>query len=199
MNQDVGYNSQRNNENFNGKFSGFKQCFSTCAWMLLSYYTDKIKADDDKGLASYLDDVEVTVGHPGIAEEIYKAHSPSSFFWEVQAAGITKWLNGEGITGRAVFCEGTKSFFEMKPMLQDGPVILGTWKLAGLPNGHIILVTGYTDTAIICNDPFGDARTNYQDTNGKNVEYSFPFIMPSTVYKQPDKIRCLYFQRTEIA
>ena len=66
----INYNSQRDNISFAGKFPGFWQCFTTCSWMLMSYYCDKIKAGDDKGLSLYLDDVEAIVGKPGIGEKI---------------------------------------------------------------------------------------------------------------------------------
>jgi uncharacterized protein YvpB len=50
-------------------------------------------------------------------------------------------------------------------------VIIGTFKLGGLPGGHIILLVGIDDYDYIVNDPFGNANTNYKDKNGAGVIY----------------------------
>ncbi len=56
-NKVVVYNSQRDNYNFGVLYSRFRQYFSTCAWMLMSYYSKRIKADDDKQPSWYVDQV----------------------------------------------------------------------------------------------------------------------------------------------
>lgn len=177
--REPGYNLQINNENFQAKFMGSSQCMSTSAWMLMSAYSQDIDANDDKGLARYVDDVEVKVGSPGIAEqEIQKQHINlnqtggfSSLWWGVQEAAITKWLNAVGVKGRAKFRLGTWDEFELA--VSQGPCMVGTSGLAHgtktFPNGiggHIILrhKGGY-------NDPFGNAETGYIDRNGQNLQY----------------------------
>lgn len=192
---EIEYNSQRDNKNFNGTFPGWRQCFSTCSWMLMSFYSKEIIVSDDIGLSKYLDDVEVSIGSKGIGEKIFKSEGASSFWWTVQQAGITKWLNDHGINGSAEFYDCTKGFFDLKNILDHDPVIIGTSKLGGLSGGHIILVTGYDSVSLIINDPFGDANTNYGLHNGHQVHYNFNFLMQHCIYKTPDKIRCMYFQR----
>ena len=172
---DIGYNSQRDNDNFGGKFPGFSQCFSTSVWMLMSFYSLEIDALDDSALAKYVDDVEASVGTvPGLAEEMQKQdHSivgRTSLFWEVQRAGLHLWLNNKGVKGQAI-CNYTASLSQARELLKDRPVIIGTSKMGGLPDGHIILGIGYDDINIICHDPFGDMSTSYINSNGKEVYY----------------------------
>jgi hypothetical protein len=181
MKYDISYNSQRDNITFGGTFSGYSQCFSTSAWMFMSYYSLQIDALNDIELSKYLDDVEVTVGStPGIAEEIQKQdHSiigKTSLYWEVQRAGITKWLNNVGVKGKAI-CNYTASLSQAREILKQGPVIIGTNKLGNLPGGHIILGIGFDDIHIICHDPFGNANKNYLNTNGKEVYYEDSFLV----------------------
>lgn len=195
MKHNVGYNSQRDNLSFGGKFPGFWQCFTTCAWMLISFYTpEKYRFNDDTGLAGYLDDVEATVGKPGIGEAIRKKYNwitgHTSEWWAVQQAGITAWLNRAGVAGSAVFCDQTVDFADLPKLIERGPVILGTKKLGGLPGGHIILAIGYEPGGIICNDPYGNAVTNYKGRNGEAAFYSDALLQPAT----GQKIRCMYWQ-----
>ena len=197
MNHDVKYNSQRNNKDFKSTFPGWKQCFSSASWMLMSFYTNKIDATNDIELSKYFDDVEITVGSKGIGEKIFKGTGSSSFWWTVQQAGITEWLNSKGISGEAVFRDCTMGFYDLKDLLDIAPVIIGTQKLGGLPGGHIILLTGYDDVSIIANDPFGNANTLYKDFNGEKVHYDFKMIMEHVIFKAPDKIRCMYYHKGE--
>ena len=198
----IGYNTQRNNDSFGGKFPSWNQCFTTSAIMFMSYFTPSIKAEDDITLAKYLDDVEDTIGNAGIGEEIARRdhiQGSTSYWWSVQQAGITKWLNNNGIQGKALFKESVHSLTDLPGILdKHGPVILATDKMGGLPGGHIILAIGYDSTGIIFNDPFGNATTGYQNTNGANVLYSYEFLMKATIVQKPDKIRCMYWQPTTI-
>ena len=199
MIHNVKYNNQRNNYDFHGTFQGFKQCFSTSSWMLMSFYSKKIDATDDIGLSKYFDDIEITVGSKGIGEKVFKGSGASSFWWAVQKAGITEWLNAQGVQGEAVFRDCTLGFYDLKDLLDIGPVILGTQKLGGLPGGHIILLTGYDDVSIIANDPYGNAATNYKDQNGEMIHYDFKMMIDHCTFKSPDKIRCMYFHKEGIA
>ena len=179
MKHEIGYNTQRDNYAFFNRFPGWKQCFSTSAWMLMSFFTAKINAGDDTGLAKYFDDVEDAVGTSGIGEIIKRKYNwikgETSYWWLVQEAGITKWLNAYGISGRAKFTnEGT--YEDVAAKLEKVPVIIGTYKLRGLPGGHIILLVGLEGNDCIVNDPYGDANTWYQDKDGKAKKYSIDLI-----------------------
>jgi hypothetical protein len=172
---EVGFNSQRDNENFNGKFSGWKQCFTTCAWMFMSFYTENIDVYDDIELARYFDDVEDSVGNPGIGEQVKRKYKwitgNTSYWWHVQKKGIEEWLWKNGVWGDMHYCEDNV-FSNLYNVVKNGPMILGTKKLGGLKGGHIILVIGYNDDGdFIVNDPFGDANTLYKNWQGVNVVY----------------------------
>ena len=190
----IGYNSQRDNINFAGKFPGFWQCFTTCAWMFMSYYSKSIEATDDNGLAGYLDDVEMTVGNPGIGEKIKNKYNwikgHTSEWWLVQQNGIEEYLWKKGTTGNAIFKDQTIGYDSLKGLLDVGPVILGTNKLGGLKGGHIILAIGYNDSGIICHDPYGNAVTGYRSAAGGGVLYGDSYLRNFT----GEKIRCMYWR-----
>lgn len=185
----VAYNSQRNNINFKGKFSGWRQCFTSCAWMLMSYYSKTIVAGDDRALAVYLDDVEDSVGNPGIGEKIKRKYSwirgNTSFWWLVQKHGIEKWLWKAGIKGNMILKQKMK-FEDIYKLIEKGPVIVGTKRLGGLKGGHIILAVG-EDTF---HDPFGDANTDYHSRTGANVVYSKDMLLKHT----GKEIICMYWK-----
>jgi len=68
------------------------------------------------------------------------------------------------------------------------PAIIGT-KLTGA--GHIIVVKGYNSRKklFVCNDPYGNAHTNYQNPNGEDVRYfdkQLPNIMNVLLIKRDD-------------
>jgi len=178
----IGWNSQRDNQSFGGKFSASSQCFSTSAWMFICHYAKIIDAKDDEGLAQYVDDVEAMVGQSGIAERTiaklkFKITGYTSLWWAIQEAGITEWLNDYKIPGRALFTDG-EQISMLSIYLKNGPVILGTKKLGGLPGGHIILAVDMEDGGLICNDPYGDANGKYKDKNGEAVRYNYSWILP---------------------
>ena len=187
----IDYNKQRDNVNFKGKFSGWWQCFSTSAWMFMSFYTDRIRATNDDDLGIYVDDVEALVGEPGIAEEVMRKikwiTGSSSIWWEVQKAGIEKWLIRSGVEKDIIY-DPKMPFDELRARLVKGPVILGTSKMGGLSEGHVILAVGATEDAIECHDPFGDALTYYRNDNGKYVIYQDKYLRKFT----GEKIRCIY-------
>lgn len=182
MKHKIEYNSQRDNIDFGGKFPGWHQCFTTCAWMFMSFYVKDIVGSDDDRLAVYFDDVEEYVGTPGIGEKIKQKFNwiagKTSYWWLVQQAGIQKWISLYGVKGKAKFFEN-KDFNKIYDYLLYGPVILGTKKLGGLKGGHIILAVGIDDNGkdIICHDPYGDANTNYKNKNGKYVIYKKDMLM----------------------
>lgn len=190
----VEYNWQGNNLNFKKKFSAWWQCFSTSAWMLMSFLCKAFDGTDDKALAVYLDDVEASIGKPGIAEKVIaKAKwivGHTSTWWLVQKGGIETWLHKQGLKGEAVFHDRNIPFNSLRGLIAKSPVILQTKKLGGLSGGHIILAIGFTVDGIICHDPAGDAKTNYKSASGNAVEYPDKFLMKAT----GTKIRCMYWR-----
>jgi len=184
----IGYNFQGNNLNFLKKFSGWWQCMTTSAWMLMSLYSGNIKATDDNALAAYLDDVEAEIGKPGIAEWVKRKYSwikgRTSLWWLVQKHGIEKWLWHQGIRGTAKFYNKTMTYEILLRVLPDHPVMIGTNKIGGLPGGHIILAIGFDENQnIICHDPAGNATTKYKNRNGSMVVYPVEYLHKFTCDK----------------
>lgn len=157
--REIGYNSQRNNIKVND-LGAYSQCFTTCNWMRMSYYCEYIKAEDDTKLADFLKQVETEIG-----PQMERVAHPSLYF-DVQAKCVTSFLNLMGVAGEDVFLSGV-SLNKLYNLLDDGPVTIGTNKLGGLANGHIILAVDKD----VFNDPFGDANNNYKDYNGRAVIY----------------------------
>lgn len=199
MMRKVEYNSQRDNFSFAGQFPGWKQCFSTSAWMLISFFSPKANAKDDGQLAWYLDQVEAGIGETGIAEEVLKtkpyiAVSGSSYWFEVQRTAIEKILNIHGVQGQAVYREGV-SWTELDEALKVGPCIVGTMRMGGLPGGHIILVNDREGEVYSVNDPYGNPLTNYRDTNGEAVQLPKEFLKSACERAiSPGKIRFIYWK-----
>ena len=176
------YNSQRDNYDFDGQFKGSCQCFSTSAWMFLAYYAPDIIAGDDNGLAKYVDDVSNIVGKPGIGEQVKSEHSEitgnTAYWWQVHKEAIEKIFSDRlGHCPQNVIYKENVTIDELNNALENGPVILGTRKLANLPGGHIILACAKDAGNIYCNDPYGDATTNYTNRNGANVKYPIDWLM----------------------
>jgi len=124
--------------------------------------------------ARYFDDVEVLYGQKGIGEESMKKHNlslvakdgsrvRSGQFWAVHCDAANKYLAPK----KAVWSEITWQAFRER--LAKGPCVLGT----KIPpsDGHIIVVLGFDGQNYICNDPYGNGKTKYTDTNGEGVKY----------------------------
>jgi len=195
----ITYNSQRNNIDFAGKFPAFHQCFSTCSFMLMSYYTDQIEGSDDEMLSRYLDDVEASIGTAGIAEKIKQKYKwitgDTSYWWLVQKAGIEEWLWRQGVGGQCVFNDGGLPISSLPEILKNAPVILQTNKMGGLPGGHIVLAVDFDSesNSLIMNDPFGNARTRYVSDDGADVPYFLPWLIPF-ITMNPECCRALYYE-----
>ncbi len=186
------YNSQRNNYDFAGAFSAWSQCFSTCAWMLISYYDNDYDALDDNSLAQYVDEVEASVGHPGVAEKIVQKYKwitgKTSLWFAVQQAGIQQYL-----PQKKVIMDDQCNIETLLEIIQYSPVIIGTNRMGGLPNGHIVLLVDFKSLiqTFIVNDPFGDARSNYRNYNGDSVQYPFDYLKKYINYGN-NKCRVIY-------
>lgn len=191
----IGYNSQRDNFSFAGKFSAWSQCFSTSAWMFLSYYVKNCIAEDDKGLAQYVDDVEAQVGTAGIAERVMRKFAWitgfTSLWWLVHKEALEERIRATGRKGQIIFRESNGTWDELYKVTETGPAIVATHKLGGLPGGHIILsvAPGFY------HDPFGNAATGYADTNGANVNYPNSNEMKRAFeVAGPGKLRYMFWQ-----
>ncbi len=195
----VAYNSQRDNYSFQGKFSGYRQCFSTCAWMFMSYYSKRIQVKNDKQLTWYVDQVESTVGSVGWAEKIRQRYQyikgKTSQWWIIQKVAIEILLKSHGIKGHCVFTQKA-SWQDLSKYLKNGPVILGTKKLGGLRGGHIILLVREDTDGFYVNDPFGDGlNTNYQNQNGHNVFYAKDKLAHFAQVAKGKKLRLIYWSK----
>lgn len=196
----IGYNSQRDNISFGGKFKAFWQCFSTSSWMFMSYYSPRYMVGDDRTLAEYLDDVELSIGKRGIAEKTIarlglKITKNSSLYWVIQQSGIDLWLAMAGIRGKAIFHDASFPIYSLPTLLKSGPVIIGTKKMGGLPGGHIILLVDYDPQSndFIVNDPFGNARTNYASQSGQLIRYNAEWLRKYIEFA-PWMCRCIYWE-----
>ena len=193
----VKYNSQRDNFDFDGKFKGYQQCFSSSVWMLLGYLCpEEYDGSNDDQLKVYVDDVSNKVGSPGVGEEIFKkiGQDPkynSAYFWEVHKAAMIKYLSEGGKNGTVVYLDANCTWDMLYSCIEKSPVVLGTDKMAGLPGGHIILVVGVTaEGDLICHDPYGDANTGYKEKKGEYVVYRKDWITP---FIGKNHIRCMYY------
>lgn len=178
----VTYNSQRNNQSVFGQntFSAWCQCFSTCAVMLMSYFSNNISGDDDEFLAKYVGEMDDQVNKAGYGEAVAEKlkidpHAHSSYYFAIQEAGITKFLDRHGYAAKSIL---QMPFSELPALVKERPCILSTNKLGGLPDGHMILLCDYDENkkAFPSNDPFGNANTNYADTNGESVLYGYEML-----------------------
>ena len=184
-------NDQRDNPNWGGKFKSIWQCFSTSIWMLITYFIFQLQTAGDEGLKFYVDDVEANVGKKGIAEKFRKKHGIfTSFYWPIQRAGFEKWMQIYGMKGTAVF--ENIPFDKIPEYLKKyGPIVIGTKKIGGLSGGHIMLAIGNEPGyGIRCNDPYGDANTNYRETNGAGVLYHYSYLRKHT----GESVRVIYWK-----
>ena len=171
MSRNIGYNKQRNNITENN-LNGYKQCFFTVAWMLMSFYTEYIIAADDQSLANYV----------LYCEHLIKGVEHPGFLFTVQRQAIAKYLADNGYYGNVNFSE-TYHVDDLYQLVQKVPVIVGTERLGGLPDGHIILLNDVNGPdAFDSNDPFGNANTNYADDNGEQVLYTLDMLRPHIDY-----------------
>jgi hypothetical protein len=150
--------------------------------MFISYYNKFYNGTDDVQLAKYFDDVEISVGKPGIGERIKARYEwitkkGSSYWGLVQEAGIQKYLPSHKIIFDTKF--PIKNLYEL---VEKGPVIICTSKMGGLKGGHIILLVDnweneYTnDKGYYVHDPYGHALFNYKNKNGENKMYTENYL-----------------------
>ncbi len=188
--RNIGYNSQRNNIIVNN-LSAWSQCFSTSNWMRMSFYCQDIKANDDEGLSEFVKYCE-----SGLGKKMDPSKHPSIFF-EVQAGSVTKWLNDRGIEGRDIV-NVNFTIDGLIEKLKSGPLTIGTQKMGGLKNGHIVLMVDFDEIkhSFIVHDPFGYSVTNYKDYDGKYVVYPVEYILPY-IHVGNEFCRIQYWQKAK--
>jgi hypothetical protein len=163
------YINQRTNYGWEGKLSPSRQCFYSSAVMLLSHY-DKA-AKDLEYLIQYVDDTEILVGKPGIAERLFpKLTGRTGAYWAVHRAAIQERLKKE------VVFDATMPYEVMKNIVAEKPVIIGTKEIGALSGGHIIVAMRISEKGIIVNDPYGNALTKYKDHNGNGIDYPDDYL-----------------------
>jgi len=194
----IEYNSQRDNHTFRGKFRAWWQCFATSSWMFLSWYVPEIKGSDDRGLAQYLDNTEDSIGKRGLGEKIKKKFNwitgHTTYWWLVHKYAIEAYMWRGGVKGTCIFQDYDITFEQMNMLLESGPVIFQTKKMGGLKGGHIILILEYVGGSYIVMDPFGDATTHYQDSDGGYKKYPDWFLKKYCGNKY-GKVRCLWWEK----
>jgi hypothetical protein len=188
-----GHNSQGNNINFDKEISGWIQCFATSDWMFLSYLTDGYyDINDDVGIARFLTTL-LTGGEDVGAEPrpIPKNHD-EMFLWSKNFDMIKKYLLIAGCNKKIEYSgDNGFSFDQIYGILKSRPMIIGTYKIGGLPGGHIIVADHIDPNGdIVVKDPAGDARMNYKAGSGDGAVY--PLQMCKDHFGQNGKIHSIY-------
>jgi hypothetical protein len=141
--------------------------------MFMSYFIPEIKADDDAGLAEYLNEVEKNIPGGTVANNEWQSPTNpwTSTYWDVERKGINEYFRRYNVSKTVAW--GEVRLAELLVRLKDSPLILGTKLTAG---GHIILITGGANEEFTINDPYGDYGTGYKNQNGHGVKYSADLI-----------------------
>jgi hypothetical protein len=188
-------NTQRDNYDWGGKLPSWAQCFYASAVVALSTL---IKIPQDKVQEyelEYVDDTEVLVGKKGIAERLimkfpWLTGRSGQWFIVHQNAIYERLINagvafkdvimydGSGLwsakTGKKTVVNKTWEEVVDNPLM-NGSFILTTGKFPPT-NGHIVPIIGMTQDNYIVEDPYGNALTEYKDTDGHDVQYSKEFM-----------------------
>lgn len=163
------YLSQRKQHYYYDKLHPHRQCFYCSSVMFLSHYIpviDQLPAYYDH----YVDDTEASIGKPGMAEKYFpRLTGRTGAHWAVHRKAIELRLSGYNV----VFLENQKLSFLKSCLASGEPVIYGTNNIGKLPGGHVVVaVRTIGQDGVLTYDPFGDARTNYQNHDGEGVVYS---------------------------
>jgi hypothetical protein len=158
-------NDQNDNFNFDGKFYGSIQCFSTSCFQLASYLAPwRYQALNDIQLANYIRDILKAHGE---APDNFK----DTFTGDVQKIGLQKCLDDAGAKYRVEFLAPARET-DLLYGLNYSPVILGTEKLGGLPGGHVVTIINDLGDAWEIADTFGNAWERYRVRKGGIYQYS---------------------------
>ncbi len=112
----------------------------------------------------------------------------TSEVWAIHQYALSFILKAYDVPGVVIYRETNGTWQELIGALTHGPAMLATYKLGGLPGGHIILPfqiqkknSRFVDTC----DPFGDARTGYTLKDGNMVAYDI-FKLKANTENIPD-------------
>jgi|SRR6185436_19441663 len=181
------YNSQRDNDNWGGVLPYWAQCAYTSFIMFLSNWISIARTKEYE--TAYVDDTEALVGKPGIAEEAEKKYpwikGRTGAWFYVHRDACAQRLAAAGVKGQMVCRAGEPlgggrinygTTEEISAALKSGSPVVVSTKLTD--QGHVVLIVGETFDAWILEDPYGDARTQYRDPNGHQVQYLKTWFNP---------------------
>lgn len=175
----VVYDTQRDNE-----IDPLRTCFPTSIAMVLRSLEDK--KNGGRGRRRFTQGTLET----NITKELQdnrKAYTKItiSLVGQIVAKLFPRYVFGfwvwyiNGLPGfKAEFKRMTPGQIRVHLGQNETPVIVGT-KLTG--GGHIIVVKGFRkELQLICNDPYGDANSNYKNHDGESVAY-YDYQLPKTM------------------
>jgi len=165
----IPYNSQRDNKPFAGILPA-SQCGYTAAAMFLSHAIKR--ADLDNFVYELVGRMESADQDKPLREAIARVVGGTrrrvGAFGPAYCAAANHLFAEYRVKRQAVFVAGGASIADLERALAHGPVILSTMLSA---SGHFVCVIGYTDTAFIVHDPYGDARGGYAYFDGESCLY----------------------------
>lgn len=157
------------------KISGWVQCFTASAWNYLSWMTDNFFQFGDKiATLRYLTYI-LTGGRNEFDQETeIPSDHDAMFMYEKQLFAMNHYLHDIAFSDKRMngFIGDGGSYDAVLQIAKKRPVIVGTYKIGGLPGGHVMILDHTGNNFNVMIDPAGDARTNYKIPSGYGVEYS---------------------------
>ena len=179
----VDYFPQRDNKN-----DPYRTCYSTSMAMVMNYLLKKqgkTKADVMCPSAVQLEDF--------IYKYIYSDETKNHIKQNINAIGrwilpyfdnslqltavaecyvFNKLMNEYGY--KAEYKENVSGIQLYEMLRNDIPQVLhGNYSSTSKVKGHVVLCIGMDSKGVIVHDPYGDAKTGYNKTNGDAITYSF--------------------------
>jgi hypothetical protein len=187
------HDNQRDN-----KYRPYEVCNMCSAWTFIKYFRPDFPLNSDDlytqaNTSKMWDWIKANVPGSSWIKNFFDIKSANQV-WCVIERLIDIHLAGIG----DCYFKGINSYkqIETEIKVNKNPVIVGT-SLTGA--GHIIVIVGIEDFGgdpnkqgyFICQDPYGDANTNYANPDGKEVHYTYNFLW-NKIYKD----RGLFFRKT---
>ena len=174
----ITYNWQVNNNNLNGKFSGYAQCGPTSCCMMLSAYIPKASTDDF--VKSFIEIID----KDWLSE---KVETRQSAFQHNYENAINRSLKKFNIDKKAVVKPHSATFEDIYNALKSGSPVMTSTRLTG--DGHYICIVGWNNDkeCFIVHDPYGkfDFEKNkyveVKDKVGAFIEYPFELLSKAMI------------------